>query len=74
MQNCGRWWILPLANYYINSDRLCLELRQDCFERFMPVMLADNGSEFSNPAALESDPQGGRRIRLFYCDPSAPYE
>lgn len=55
-------------------DRLWLELRPDRFERIMPVLLADNGSEFSNPAALESDRQGGTRTRVFYCDPSAPYE
>ena len=55
-------------------DRLYLELRPDRFEKLMPVLLADNGSEFSNPAALESDLQGGRRTRVFYCNPSAPYE
>ena len=55
-------------------DRLYLELRPDRFEKLMPVLLADNGPEFTNPAALESDHQGGRRTRVFYCDPSAPYE
>ena len=50
-------------------DRLYLELRLDRFERLMPVLLADNGSEFSNPAALESDHQGGRRTNVFYCAP-----
>lgn len=55
-------------------NRLYLELRPDRFEKLMPVLLADNGSEFSNPAALESNLQGGRRTRVFYCDPSAPYE
>ena len=55
-------------------NRLYLELRPERFEKLMPVLLADNGSEFSNPGALDSGPQGSRRTRVFYCDPSAPYE
>ena len=35
-------------------------------------MLADNGTEFSNPEALEKDDKGNLRSRVFYCDPSAP--
>ena len=53
-------------------DRLYLELRCDVFLSLMPVILADNGSEFSNPARIEFDAQGNRRTRLFYCDPSSP--
>lgn len=55
-------------------NRLYLELRPDRFEKLMPVLLADNGSEFSNPEALERDFQGSRRTNVFYCNPSAPYE
>ena len=55
-------------------DRLYIELRPDRFETLMPVLLADNGSEFSDPEAMESDPQGNLRTRVFYCNPSAPYE
>jgi IS30 family transposase len=40
-------------------------LGEDRFRRLFPVLLTDNGSEFSNPAALER----GRRTRVFYCDP-----
>ena len=39
-----------------------------------PVLLADNGSEFSNPKAIEFDRQGNRRTYMFYCDPNAPYQ
>lgn len=39
-----------------------------------PVLLADNGSEFSNPTAIELDSQGNRRTSMFYCDASAPYQ
>lgn len=43
----------------------------DPFRRIFPVLLGDNGSEFSNPTALERDPQGNLRTRVFYCDPRA---
>lgn len=55
-------------------DRLYLELRPDVFLKIFPVLLADNGSEFSNPKAVEFDGQGNRRTRMFYCRPNAPYQ
>ena len=53
-------------------DRLYLELRPDIFMSIMPLLLGDNGSEFSNPMAIEYDRQGNLRTRVFYCDASAP--
>jgi len=55
-------------------DRFYLELRPDRFMNLFRLCLADNGSEFSNPKAIEFDMQGNRRTRLFYCNPSAPYQ
>lgn len=55
-------------------ERLYWELRPDIFTGLFPVLLADNGSEFSNPAAIEYDRQGNKRTQMFYCNPSAPYE
>lgn len=55
-------------------DRLYLELGADVFTGIFPVLLADNGSEFSNPSRIEFDGQGNRRCHMFYCDPSAPYQ
>lgn len=55
-------------------DRLYLELGPDIFMTLMPILLGDNGSEFSNPSALEFDKQENRRTYVFYCDPSAPYQ
>ncbi len=55
-------------------EKLYLELGPDIFMDLFPVLLADNGSEFSNPGAVEFDRQGNRRTRMFYCDPSAPYQ
>ena len=36
-------------------DRLYLELRPDIFMSIIPLVLTDNGSEFSNPKAIESE-------------------
>ena len=49
-------------------------LGPDLFCLLFQVVLGDNGSEFTNPSAIEMDPQGERRTRLFYCDPAAPYQ
>ena len=55
-------------------NRLYLELKPDIFMDIFPVLLADNGSEFSNPSAIELDAQGNPRTKVFYCDASAPYQ
>lgn len=49
-------------------------LGRPAFQRLFPVILADNGSEFSNPLAIEADPSGQPRTRLFYCNPSSPFQ
>ena len=56
-------------------DILYQDLGNAEFENIFRVCLADNGSEFSNPMAIEFDPvDGARRTRLYYCDPNAPYQ
>lgn len=55
-------------------ERLYFEMRPDIFMDMFPLLLADNGSEFSNPKAIEFDRQGNRRTRMFYCDANAPYQ
>lgn len=55
-------------------DRLYQILRPDRFQKLFPVILTDNGSEFSNPSALEMDTEGNPRTKIFYCDPSSPYQ
>jgi len=49
-------------------------LGADRFKALFPIIVADNGSEFSNPKALEYDAQGNRRTRLYYCDPFASFQ
>ena len=55
-------------------ERLYLELRPDVFYDLFKIFLGDNGSEFSNPKAIETDLQGNHRTNVFYCDPSAAYQ
>ena len=55
-------------------ERLYRELGPDVFQELFPVILTDNGSEFSNPSAIEFDEEGNRRTYIFYCNPSAPYQ
>ncbi len=55
-------------------NQLYLDLQPTTFRRLFQVLLGDNGSEFSNPYAIENDPQGDRRARVFYCDPQASYQ
>jgi IS30 family transposase len=55
-------------------DRLNGLLGADIFRRLFPVILTDNGSEFSNPKLLEFDAQGCGRTKIFYCDPNASFQ
>jgi len=55
-------------------NRLYLELYPDTFCGLFQVLLGDNGSEFSNPSAIERDLQNNQRTRVFYCDPQAPFQ
>lgn len=47
-------------------------LGKEVYMKMFPVLLADNGTEFSNPAALEFNKNGEQISHVFYCDPSAP--
>jgi len=59
----------------IDTFRLLRELAgPELFSRLFPVLLTDNGSEFTNPLALEYTPDGILRSRLFYCDPCASWQ
>ena len=49
-------------------------LGKNLFMKLFEVLLTDNGSEFSNPSALEYDILENRRSHVFYCDPCASYQ
>jgi IS30 family transposase len=55
-------------------DSLYESLGHDRFCDIFRLCLADNGSEFSNPAHIEFTPDGIRRTRVFFCDPQAPFQ
>jgi IS30 family transposase len=42
-------------------------LGNELFWTLFPALLYDNGSEFSNPTAIEFDNEGNRRDKVFYC-------
>ena len=53
------------------EERFTFEL----FQKLFPVILTDNGSEFSNPTALEISPiSGEQRTRIFYCNPYSSWQ
>lgn len=57
-------------------DLIFRAVGRETFEKLFPVILTDNGSEFSNPRAIEFGPDENsiRRTHVFYCDPSSPHQ
>ena len=55
-------------------NKLHTSLGTASFRKIFQVCLTDNGSEFSNPSAIEHDREGNARTRVFYCDPGAPHQ
>ncbi len=55
-------------------NELYYKLGKQLYMKLFPVLLCDNGAEFSDPKALEYGPDGEMRSRVFYCNPSAPNE
>lgn len=44
------------------------------FGSVMPLILTDNGGEFSNVSAFENDENNIKETFLFFCEPNSPYE
>ena len=44
------------------------------FGEVFPLLLTDNGGEFSNAQAFENDLEGNKETSLFFCDPNASYQ
>jgi len=55
-------------------DMLYSLLGHDDFTRIFPLCLVDNGSEYSNPSAIEQNSQGEKRTIFFYCDPNCSFQ
>ena len=50
-------------------DRLEQLLGGEVFRKYVHILLTDRGSEFSEAEGMETDADGVRRTRVFYCDP-----
>jgi len=53
------------------------KLGRSLFQKLFPVVLTDNGSEFSNPKAIEYGPlknNSSLRTRIYYCDAGCPHQ
>lgn len=44
------------------------------FNRYLPLILTDRGTEFSNPDALEGENEKPIRTSIYYCDPMASWQ
>lgn len=44
------------------------------FGDIAPILLTDNGGEFSVVSAFENDTNGNTESRMFFCEPCAPHE
>lgn len=57
-------------------ETLYKTLGKDLFKKLFPVILTDNGSEFSNPKAIEYSTEKLKQLRtkVFYCDAGSPYQ
>ena len=49
-------------------------LGNELFKKIFPVILTDNGIEFSNPLSLEFNYDGIGRTKIFFCNPGASYQ
>lgn len=55
-------------------EKIYAVLSPEEFYLLFPAILTDNGTEFSNPAALETATDGSIRTHIFYCDPMASWQ
>lgn len=61
-----------VTDIYNHLDKV---LGTELFSKLFPVILTDNGSEFSNPKLIEyRESAPFLRTHVFYCDPGSPYQ
>lgn len=51
-------------------DKIEELLGERLFKQVFPLILTDNGHEFSNISAMETSPKGFKRTKIFFCDPN----
>ena len=67
---------LPAGRQHVTvGHRLERLLGLEVFQSVLPVLLTDNGTEFSNPGAIERSVDGDSvRTQGFYCAPYAAWQ
>jgi len=55
-------------------NKLNETLGSELFKKLFPLLLTDNGSEFSNPLRIENCKDNNSRTKVFYCNPRAAYQ
>ena len=55
-------------------DYLYQQLQPEIFKKLFPILLTDNGNEFSDPYSIECDSENNPRTHVFYCKALAPYQ
>ena len=58
----------------ISQLKIKLTASRFTFGNIIPVILTDNGGEFSNVLAFENDETGNKETHMFFCDANASYE
>ncbi len=51
-------------------DKIEETLGEKLFKKVFPLILTDNGTEFSNISAMETSKVGFKRTKIFFCDPN----
>lgn len=60
-----------VIDYFDNIEK---QFGLKMFKKLFPVILTDNGSEFSNPTAIETSITGAQRTKIFFCDPNSAWQ
>ena len=62
------------ATKKIQQLKFDLESSWFSFGEIAPLLLTDNGGEFSSVFAFENDTSGNAESKLFFCEPHSPHE
>lgn len=60
-----------VSNFFINIKKL---IGYEKFHILFPIILTDNGTEFSKPEVIEKNGNHVYSTKLFYCDPGASHQ
>lgn len=60
-----------VSNFFLELKKL---LGYETFHSAFPIILTDNGSEFSKPDIIEYNGNHVYKTKLFYCNPGASYQ